>query len=140
LSLEEEKQMKSKWIWVLGALVLFAGLYCTTVKPPGGRQAVSRHAIVYEDADLDDVWEAAKEALSEIGFAIRMENKEKGLLDAIAVRGPHAYGDPPLMNILIRMEGGQVRVDCMMAQAPSNVNASRDYLVQFFTELDRQLN
>lgn len=132
--------MTSKWIWPLITAVVIAGVYCTTVRPPGGRQAVSRHAIVYENAELDEVWEAAKAALSEIDFAIRMENKEKGLLDAIAVRGPHAYGDPPLMNILIREEGGQVRVDCMMAQAPSHVNSSRDYLVQFFTELDRQLN
>ena len=132
--------MTSKWIWPLITVVLLAGLVCTTARSPGGRQAVSRHAIVYEGADLDEVWEAAKAALTEIGFAIRMENKEKGLLDAIAVRGPHAYGDPPLMNILIREELEQVRVDCMMAQAPSNVSASRDYLVQFFTELDRQLN
>jgi hypothetical protein len=68
-----------------------------------------------------------------------LENKDKGLLDAIAAQGPHAYTNPPLMNILIRREAGQIRVDCLMAQSSQTSNVSRDYLIQFFTELDNKL-
>jgi hypothetical protein len=132
--------MKLKWTWLLLGVALFAGLFCmTTVKNPAGRHAVSRHAIIYEDASLDEVWESAKEAIKEIGFTIRLENKDKGLLDAIAAQGPHAYTNPPLMNILIRREAGQIRVDCLMAQSSQTSNVSRDYLIQFFTELDNKL-
>ena len=133
--------MKFKWNWLILSLALFAGLFCTTaVKNPTGRHSVSRHAIIYEDASLNDVWESAKEAVKEIGFTVRMEDKDKGLLDAIAVQGPHAYTNPPLMNILIRRESGQIRVDCLMAQSSQTGNVSRDYLIQFFTELDKKLN
>ncbi len=133
--------MKIKWTWLLLAGAIFAGIFCmTTVKNPPGRHAVSRHAIIYEDASLDEVWESAKEAVKEIGFTVRMENKDKGLLDAIAVQGPYAYTNPPLLNIIIRKEAGQIRVDCLMAQSSQTSNVSRDYLIQFFTELDKKLN
>ncbi len=133
--------MKFKWTWLLLSVALFAGIFCmTSVKDPKGRHAVSRHAIIYKDASLDEVWESAKEAVKEMGFTVRMENKDKGLLDAIAAQGPHAYTNPPLLNIIIRKEAGLIRVDCLIAQSSQTSNVSRDYLIQFFTELDNKLN
>jgi len=124
-------------------LILVAALSlmvaCTTVQQKG-RHAVSRHAVIYEDVSLDAVWDAARGAVEEIGFTIRMENQEKGFLDAESRHDAYANGLSPLMNIMIHDTAGQIRVDCLMAQDPQRIDMSRDYLIRFFTELEKRLN
>lgn len=124
-------------------LILVAALSlmvaCTTVQQKG-RHAVSRHAVIYEDVSLDAIWDAARGAVEEIGFTIRMESREKGFLDAILSQNAYTNSQPPLMNIMIHDTAGQIRVDCLMAQDPQRIDMSRDYLIRFFTELEKRLN
>ena len=123
---------------VLVAVLTAAVSSCTTVQQKG-RHAVSRHAVIYEDVSLDAVWEAARASVLELGFLIRMENREKGFLDAESRHDAYANGQSPLMNVMIHDTAGQIRVDCLMAQDPERIDMSRDYLVRFFTELEKQL-
>ena len=131
--------MKHKWTWLVLIAAVSTGIMCTTVQQKG-RHAVSRHAVIYEDVSLDDVWQAANEAVLEIGFRVRMENREKGFLDAESGHNAYANGQSPLMNIMINETGGQIRVDCLMAQDPEKIDSSRDYLIRFFNELENRLN
>jgi RecJ-like exonuclease len=131
--------MKHKWTWLVLITAVSAGIMCTSVQQKG-RHAVSRHAVIYEDVSLDQVWDAAREAVQEIGFNIRMENREKGFLDSVSAHNAYSNGVAPLMNIMIHDTAGQIRVDCLMAQDPEKVDSSRDFLIRFFTELEKRLN
>ncbi len=130
--------MRLKWTWTIVTFFTFASLCCTTV-PERGRDTVSRHVVHYQDTPFERVWVSAKLALAEIGFAVRKEIKERGLLDAVATRGPYAYDNQHLMNVLVRKEGGRVRVDCLMAHSSRYNHVSRDYIIRFFRELEKQL-
>jgi hypothetical protein len=131
--------MRLKWIWPILAVFTFVALCCTTV-PERGRDAVSRHVVHYQDAPFEQVWIGAKHALVEIGFSVRKEIKERGLLDAVATQGPYAYNSQHLMNVLVRKEGGRVRVDCLMAHSSRYNHLTRDYIIRFFRELEKQLD
>ncbi len=130
--------MRLKWTWLLLTVFTLAPLCCTTV-PERGRDAVSRHVVHYQDKPFEQVWVGAKRALVEIGFAVRKEIKERGLLDAVATQGPYAYDSQHLMNVLVRKEGGRVRVDCLMAHSSRYNHLSRDYIIRFFRALEKQL-
>ena len=67
--------MKFKGMRLVLVAVLSLMFACTTVQQQG-RHAVSRHAVIYEDVSLDAVWDAARGAVEEIGFTIRMESRE----------------------------------------------------------------
>ncbi len=41
---------------------------------------------------------------------------------------------------MIHDTAGQIRVDCLMAQDPQRIDMSRDFLIRFFTELEKRLN
>ncbi|MFA9454034.1 MAG: hypothetical protein ACERK6_08975 [Candidatus Aminicenantaceae bacterium] len=131
--------MKHKWTWLVLITAVSAGIMCTSVQQKG-RHAVSRHAVIYEDVSMDEVWDAARGAVEEIGFNIRMENREKGFLDAVSSHNAYANGESPLMNIMVHDTAGQIRVDCLMAQDPEKIDSSRDFLIRFFTELEKRLN
>ncbi len=131
--------MKHKWTWLVLIAAVSTGIMCTTVQQKG-RHAVSRHAVIYEDVSLDQVWDAARETVEEIGFKIRIENREKGFFDAVSAHNAYANGESPLMNIMINETVGQIRVDCLMAQDPEKVDSSRDFLIRFFTELEKRLS
>ncbi len=131
--------MKYKWTWLVLITAVSAGIMCSTVQQKG-RHAVSRHAVIYEDVTLDEVWEAARETVVEIGFRIRKEDREKGFMDAESGHDAYANGQAPLMNIMINETIGQIRVDCLMAQDPEKIDSSRDFLIRFFKELEERLN
>ena len=119
--------------------VVAAGIMCSSVQQKG-RHAVSRHAVIYEDVSLDQVWGAALGALEDIGFTVWVENKEKGYIDAESAHLDYASGEAPLMNVLIHETTGQIRVDCLMAQDPEKIDSNRDFLIRFFDALEKRLN
>jgi hypothetical protein len=130
--------MSLKWTRLIVVAVLSVTVACATVQQTG-RHAVSRHAVIYEDVSLDDVWNAAKATVGELGFTIRQENQAKGFLDAESKHDAYANGQSPLMNIMIHESVGQIRVDCLMAQDPERIDLNRDYLIRFFDELEKRL-
>ena len=130
--------MSYTWTRLIVVAVLSVTVACATVQQKG-RHAVSRHAVIYEDVSLDDVWNAAKATVAELGFTIRQENQAKGFLDAESKQDAYANGQSPLMNIMIHESAGQIRVDCLMAQDPERIDLNRDYLIRFFDELEKRL-
>ena len=49
------------------------------------------------------IWDAARAAVLEMGFTIRMENRDRGFMDAESRQDAYANGKSPLMNIMIHM-------------------------------------
>lgn len=105
--------------------------------------SVFRGTDVYSGTSFETVWNAAVEAVKEMGFAIRSEQKDQGLIDAVgrleAGAGDEAEEVRPLINIMIKDDRGMIRVDCVaMLPAPEQDLEPKDQVVVKFFELLNQ--
>jgi hypothetical protein len=95
----------------------------------------------YEKFTFDEIWNAVRQSLDDIGFVLKSEIKQNGFLYAQARKNPDPRYLPPHMNIIVREENGGIRVNCHMV-VPSRSHAfdtERSYINRFFKALNDSL-
>jgi hypothetical protein len=107
--------------------------------------SVFRGSDVYSGTSFDTVWNIVMEAVQELGFTIRSEKKEQGLLDAVgqieAVIDGETETVRTLMNIVIKDESGMIRVDCvaMLPSGEQDLEPKDQTVVKFFELLNQKI-
>jgi hypothetical protein len=95
----------------------------------------------YERFSYDEIWKAAIESLHDIDFVLKNEIEQSGFVYAQAKKNPDPRYLPPHMNIIVREENGEIRVNCHVV-VPSRSHAlgtERSYANRFFKALDNNL-
>ena len=123
----------------LGLLVLFLVCCASTSEQP--KNSVLRSVDLYENDSFDEVWAAVTEVLYDLDYEIRKESQEKGFIDAMALNETDSQSEQILLNIIIRDEGGIVRVDCLVvtpngAEGPARTH---DAVSKFYAALNKKL-
>ena len=65
----------------------------------------------YGKFSFDDVWSAALKSVGDVGFVVRKATKNIGLIHAEAKANPDLRYLSPIMNVIVREEGGRIDVN-----------------------------
>jgi len=80
-------------------------------------------------------------SIQEIGFMLREVIKDKGLLDAVGESESSPDISPPILNVIIIQELGQIKVNCLalMTGDQGSSQTTLGYVQSFFDTLDNYL-
>jgi len=96
----------------------------------------------YRSHSFDEVWSAALQSIEEIEFIVRKVSKEIGFIHALSKVNPDPSYLPPHMNVIIRVENGQVDVNfhIELPGQRDETGKRKSYADQFFKALKRNLD
>jgi hypothetical protein len=122
------------------ALALLFVTSCAS-NPDQRSEYISQDTRYYESSSFEEIWISAMRSIEELGFMIREAMKEKGLLDAIYESESESDVPPPILNVMIIQELGQIRVNCLalMPGDQGNFQTTLSNVQSFFENLDKHL-
>jgi len=102
---------------------------------------ISQDTKFYESSSFEDVWKSSMRSIEELGFMIREAIKDRGMLDAIGEHESTPDIAPPIINVMIIQELGQIKVNCLalMPGDQDNSQTTLSYVQIFFEKLDKYL-
>lgn len=129
-------------IKILGlGLTLLLMISCAFQQQGKRLESISQDTKFYANNLFEDIWTASMRAIEDLGFMIREEIKDRGLLDAVGKNTPSPGLSPPILNVMIIRERGQIKVNCLalIVGEHHDFQISLGYVQQFFESLDKSL-
>ncbi len=122
-------------------LVLLMMLSCASHQQEKRLESISQDTKFYANPSFEDVWTASMKAIEDLGFMIREEIKDRGLLDAVGEIESNPGFLPPILNVLILQEAGQIKVNCLalLVGDHNDFQTTLGYVQQFFESLEKYL-
>jgi len=105
-------------------------------------QTQKQESAYFDAFDFELVWDAAANAVRDMGFVIKNMEKGSGFIYAEGGRNILTQNEPPQLNVSVIEENGRIRVDCQSVQPGQllDYGASQKNARKFFEALNKNLN
>ena len=131
--------MKVKLKFLALGLVTLMLAYCASA-PDKPSDVVYQEAKYYENLSFDDIWTMSLKSSEDMNFTIKEKLFERGFFDA-EDRSESSTVPPPLMSIVIIVEKGKIKVNCLVVikEGLGDYETCYNYVVTFFEAMSYNL-
>lgn len=127
-------------ITLIGIMTFYL-MSCASIQENDHEDIHLQETKTFKDCTFGEVWEAALQAVDEIGLNVQKRLLKSGFIYAQGREDPDSIYLPPHMNIYIRRGYGEIEVSChvVVPEDPSNYEISSGYVDSFFAAIFRYL-
>lgn len=124
---------------VLGFVLIFLG--GCSLGPTAKPETNFEETRVYRNFTLDRIWQSSTEAVRQIEFEIKIQQRDSGIIDARKIVTRNDDEIVTLMNVFLMQEAGGVKVKCLIAMPGLlvDIEECRTFARLFFKRLNEIL-